>query len=427
MITAIIVGAGHRSMMYASYAKNHPEEMKIVGVADPLKLRQEQVAAEYGLTPEQCFDTAEELASKGKLADVVINGTMDIDHVSTTLPLLEAGYDVLLEKPFAVSEEEVTVLDEAVKRTGRKVMICHVLRYAPFYTKIKEIINSGTIGELINIQTTEHVSYHHVAIGYVRGKWRRKDLGGSSTLMAKSCHDLDLITWFCSEVAPTKVSSFGGLRYFTKEKAPADSGQYCLLDCPIENECNYSARKHYLDHPERWGAYVWADLEHIESPSLEIKEEALKDKNNLYGQCVWKLDNDVVDRQTVMIEFANGITATMNMICGCSRPMRKVHIIGTEGEIHGILDDNQFVLRHIDPRAGCEYTEEQFDLNDEGDTSGAFGGHGGGDLRLVEDFVNMINDKPASISCTSLEDSINGHRIGFAADRAMAENTVVMF
>lgn len=425
MITAVIVGAGHRALVYASLAKHNPDKLKIVGVADPIKQRQQIVAEMYGFSDEYCFDSAEELAKHGKIADAVINGTMDDQHVDTTIPLLEAGYHVLLEKPFAISREEVKRLEDAVKRTGKKVMICHVLRYAPFYVEMKQRVANGEIGDIINIQSAEHVSYHHVASCYVRGKWRRKDMCGSSSLMAKCCHDLDLLTWFKSGIRPIQVSSFGGLHYFCKENAPENSGQYCLLDCPIEKDCLYSARKHYLDHPDRWSFYVWAELEHLGVTTLAQKEAFLKDKSNPYSQCVWKLDNDVADRQAVMIEFDDGSVATHNMVCGTSRPMRKIHIVGTKGELHGIMDDNKYVVRHIDLRPGHEYTEVEYDLNDEGDTTGAFGGHGGGDLRLSADFVAMVEGETPSISSTYLEDSLNGHLIGFAADQAMEENKIV--
>ena len=425
MITAVIVGAGHRALLYASLAKQAPDKLKIVGVADPNKQRQRMVAEMYGFSEKFCFDSAEKLAKQGKIADAVINGTMDNQHVDTTIPLLEAGYDVLLEKPFAISREEVKRLDTAVKKTGRKVMICHVLRYAPFYTEIKQRIINGEIGDIINIQSAEHVSYHQVASCFIRGKWRRKDICGSSLLMAKCCHDLDLLTWYKSGIKPKQVSSFGGLHYFCKKNAPKNSGEYCLLDCPIEKDCQYSARKHYLDHPERWSFYVWAELEHLDTPTLKQKEEFLKDKSNPYSHCVWKLDNNVVDRQAVMIEFVDGSTVTHNMVCGTSRPMRKIHIIGTKGELHGIMADNKYVIRHMDLRPGHEYSEVEYDLNGEGDTTGAFGGHGGGDIRLSADFVAAVEGETPSISCTSLADSLNGHLIGFAADQAMEENKIV--
>ena len=424
-IDVAIVGAGHRALTYASYAKKHPERMRVVAVADPIELRRKQVAAEYDLTEEQCFSSAEELAAKGKIADAVINGTMDAEHVATSLPLLEAGYDILLEKPFAVTEEEVHTLAEAVKKYQRKVMICHVLRYAPFYVKIKDLLNDGAIGDVINIQTVEHVSYHHMSVGFIRGKWNSKERCGSSMLLAKCCHDLDLIMWLKSGTRPTHVASFGGRCYFKPENAPQNSGTHCLNNCPIEKECLYSARKHFLDHPARWSFYVWHALEHIENPTLEQKEAYLKEEDNPYSRCVWKCDNDVVDRQSVIINFADGCTVSHNMVGGTSRPMRKLHVIGTKGEIEGVMDESRFQVRHIDTRPDHEYSEKLMDLNIHGDMTGAFGGHGGGDLRLVGDFVDVLQGKTPSISCTSIEDSVNGHLVGFLADKAMEQKKVI--
>ncbi|HRU05114.1 MAG TPA: Gfo/Idh/MocA family oxidoreductase, partial [Candidatus Brocadiia bacterium] len=292
-VTAVIVGAGHRSMCYASYAKARPDAFQIVGVADPLEYRRKQVAAEYNLPPDRLFKTADDLARAGKIADAVINGTMDHHHVSTSLPLLEAGYDILLEKPFATSEEEMWALARAARRLGRKVMVCHVLRYAPFYAAIKAKVLAGEIGELMNIQTTEHVSYHHMATGFVRGKWNRRDRCHSTMLMAKCCHDLDLIAWMMSGTPVKAVASFGGRMFFRPKKAPKGAGTRCLVDCPIESTCEYSARKMYIDHPVRWGAYVWAELEHLGETTLEQKIESLKGANP-HGRCVWKCDNDVV-------------------------------------------------------------------------------------------------------------------------------------
>ncbi len=423
-VTAVIVGAGHRAVGYASYALEHPEELKIVGVADPVRLRREKAAERFDLKPAQRFEDAEALAAHGRIADAVINGTMDHQHVPTSLPTLEAGYDLLLEKPFATDEDQMWELVRTARRTGRKVMICHVLRYAPFYAMIRQRVVEGEVGKILNIQTKEHVSYHHMAVGYVRGKWNRRDRCHSSMLMAKSCHDLDIIAWMKSGVAPAAVSSFGALTHFRAENAPKGAGRRCLVDCPIEPDCLYSARKHYIDHPRRWWFYVWDGLEHMDEPTIEQKTEYLE-ADSPYGRCVWRCDNDVVDHQTVCVEFADGATASHNMVGGTSRPMRSIHILGTDGEIQGRLEDSRFVIRHIDPRPGHEYSEKEVDLNLDGDMHGAFGGHGGGDARLVADFVRFIRGEPRSISCTSLEDSVHGHQIGFAADRAMSERRVV--
>ena len=273
---------------------------------------------------------------------------MDRQHVPTTLPLLERGYDVLLEKPFAVSEQELRRLEQTVRRTGRRVMICHVLRYAPFYAELKRRVLAGEIGDIVTLETAEHVSYHHYSTAFARGKWRREDVCGSSFLMSKCCHDLDLLTWFKSGVAPVRVASFGGRRFFTRENAPANSGEHCLLDCPVEAECPYSVRKLYLNHPDRWVFYVWPELEDSGDLSIESKTARLRDPANPYSRCIWKLDNNVADRQSVLVEFADGSVATHNLVGGTCRPMRKIHLLGTAGELEGVFDDNKFTLRHMD-------------------------------------------------------------------------------
>jgi predicted dehydrogenase len=423
-LTAIIIGAGHRSLAYASYAKSHPDELEIVAVADPRELRRRHAAQMFGLSPEHCFESAEQVAERPRLADVAINGTMDHQHVPTSLPLLAAGYDMLLEKPFATDEKEMWQLVHAARQHNRKVVICHVLRFTPFYRAIRQQVLDGVIGDILNVQTVEHVSYHHMAVGYVRGKWSTKSDSHSSMLMAKCCHDLDLISWMKSGIAPRSVASFGSNYQFRPERAPQGAGTRCLVDCPIEAECLYSARKHYIDHPHRWSFYVWESLEHIEDPTIEQKIHSLE-KDNPYGRCVWKCDMDVVDHQSVVVELADGSTATHNMVGGSSRPSRAIHLLGTAGEIQGVFEDQRFIVRHIDPRPGHEYSEEVVDLSIGGDMHGAFGGHGGGDMRLVADWIRVMRGEEPSISTTGLEDSIAGHLIGFCADRAMEEHRVV--
>jgi predicted dehydrogenase len=127
---------------------------------------------------------------------------------------------------------------------GRKVAVCHVLRYAPFYAEIRRRVLQGEIGAILSVQLVEHVSYHHVAVGYVRGKWNKKSYSQSGMLMAKSCHDLDLMAWMKSGIAPRRAASCGSNFQFRAEKAPSGAGTRCLVDCSIEASCLYSARKH---------------------------------------------------------------------------------------------------------------------------------------------------------------------------------------
>jgi predicted dehydrogenase len=419
-LTAIIVGAGHRSVIYANYALKNPDILQITGVADPNPERRAYIAKRFGFGEDRCFKTAEELAKQPKLADAVINGTMDYQHVATSLPLLERGYGMLLEKPFATNEADMRLIADAAKKFNVKVMICHVLRYAPFYAAIRQKIIDGAVGDILNIQMNENVSYHHMVVGYVRGKWNNTEKCHSTMLLAKSCHDMDILMWLKTGTKPVRVASFGGNFQFVPSKCPPGAGTRCLVDCPIEKDCLYSAKKHYIDHPDRWAFYVWDSLEHIENPTIEQKIESLK-TGNPYGRCVWKCDNNTVDHQSVVVEFEDGATGTLNMTGGASKGERNIHIIGTKGEILGVMEDAKFTIRKIDPSPGREYSDEVFDLKAGADSSGSFGGHGGGDERLVADFVNLMRGEKPSISCTTLEDSIYGHLAVFRADKAREE------
>jgi len=423
-LKAVIVGAGSRAMQYASHAQRHPEELKIVGVVEPISVRRQKAADLYGIPKEHCFESIEEFVQKPQMADFAINGTMDQHHVPTCLPLLDTGYHILLEKPFATSEEELWQLVHKARQCGRKIAICHVLRHTPFYAAIRQKIIDGAIGEIINIQASEHVSYHHTAVAFVRGKWGKTSFSKSSMLMAKSCHDLDLIAWMNSGIRPTSVASFGSIFQFRSDKAPKGHGNRCLVDCTIEEDCLYSAKKHYIDHLDRWSTYTWDTVGSTKELNLEEKITSLKNSNP-YGRCVWECDNDIVDHQSLAVEFENGSTATLNMIGGTAKASRKLHLIGTHGEIEGSFEDSQFVVRHIDPRPGHEYSEETIDTTIYEDTSGVTGQHGGGDMRVLPDFLRVILGEEPSISSTDLEDSINGHLIGFCADRSVQEQRKV--
>ncbi len=414
-VTAIIVGGGHRSMTYADYSLKHPEDLKIVGIADPNRVRCEIAAERYGFSEEFCFESAQELAKKPRFADVIINGTMDHQHYETAVPLLELGYDMLLEKPFAVSYEEMKKLIAVIRKHKNKVMICHVLRYASFYRAIKEKILDGTLGDIINIQLSEHVSYHHLSTSYIRGKWANSDICKTSMLLAKSCHDIDIMMWLMDRTRPETVSSHGSIFQFKPENAPEGAGTRCLLDCPHVDTCRYSVKPMYLGHPDRWECYVWSGLEAIKDPSLEMKEEFLRNESP-YGRCIYKCDNNIVDHQSVLVKFENGATGTHNMIGGTALSLRKIHIIGTKAELHGNFEENSFSIEKIVTEAPEGFTRETFDTN-----TLCREGHGGGDDALTEDFISFVRTGEQSVSCTSIYNSIAGHLTVFLADKSMAE------
>ncbi len=415
-ITVVVMGFGDRGQIYASYAKKHPDKMQLVGIVDPDPIKIEKAKREYGLQDEYCFLKPEEFYKTEKFCDAVINATMDSLHIQTTLPLLEMGYDVLLEKPITSDEAELLALQEKAKSLGRTLMICHVLRYAPFYVKIKNILAEKSLGEIQSIYCSENVWIPHILTSYIRGKWGSEKECGSGMLMAKCCHDLDLIVWLTGG-KPTAVSSFGARSTFAKSKKPEGAGERCL-DCKIEKDCLYSAKKLFLEN-DLFGFLVWSGVAGKDwcDVTAEEKLQSLK-TDNPHGACAY-CDRDLVDHQTVSVLFDNGTTALLNMTGGASRAGREIHIVCECGEIEGFLEGNSFVVRRFNADMGA-CVEEKIEITE--DVSGV---HSGGDLRLVADFIAMLAGGAPSISCTSIDDSIIGHQIVIAAEKSRKEKRIV--
>jgi len=423
-ITVVLLGAGNRANIYGSVSLTSPEKMKVVGIVDPDPVRRELMRSRYDVPMENCFEDVYQFVKRKKFADAVINGTMDHLHVETSIPVLEKGYDLLLEKPFAVNEEEMNRLREVAKKNGNRVVIGHVLRYTDFYRAIKDRVLSGEIGKIISIETCEHVNYHHMAVSYVRGKWRSEKLCFAPMLLAKSCHDMDIMLWMMNHTSPIAISSFGGDFQFGTERKPAEAGNRCMTDCPLEKECIFSAKANYLAAP-RWKQYVWKSLEAEGELTEERKAESLA-TDNPYGTCVWNFERDGnVDHQTVIVNFANGATGSFSMIGGSAKSERNIHIVGTRGEIKGTFEDSKFVVRAMDPCTKAGYSEVLYDLKQDGDKIGAMGGHGGGDKKLVLDFLDYVNGHEPSVSCATLEDSVISHRAVFKAEQARKTHSVV--
>lgn len=423
-IQGVILGYGDRSSRYAEYAKQKPEELKIVGVIDtnPLKVRQCQ--EEYGLEENQLFYSLDEFLKAKVQCDVVINGTMDQLHYQTTMPLLERGYDILLEKPITGNYKELLEIEQKAKEKGCKVVVCHVLRYTPYYSTIKKIIDSGRIGAVKSMQLNEHVWFGHFVNAYVRGKWRNEKECGSGFLLAKCCHDTDLMCWLNNSTHPTFVHSFGSKSFFVEENAPLGATQYCY-ECPHRGNCMFDAEPFEIEK-DYIPFYTWAGINKpLDEITLEEKREFLK--QDVYGQCVYKTDMDIVDRQCVSVEFANGSIGTLNMIGASTVAGRHIHVICEYGEILGYVEENKIRVYVFD-KDKLESKEELIDLNDLydfSDVDNAVGGHYGGDYAIMADLVRFINGEETSVSTTVIEDSVNSHLICYAAEKSRKEKAVI--
>ena len=219
-ITIAIAGLGSRGKdAYAQALAQMPERAKVVAIADPDAAKVREVARQFEIPAERCFDSAEALLAEPRLADALVLCTQDRQHVPQAIPALRKGYDILMEKPISPDLAQCKEILSVARETGRKVVVCHVLRYAPFYRKIKEVLDSGVLGELMSIQAIENVCYWHQAHSFVRGNWRSKE-ETSPMFLQKCCHDMDLLCWFNSGAAPLKATSYGGRHYFIPANAP---------------------------------------------------------------------------------------------------------------------------------------------------------------------------------------------------------------
>ncbi|BBH21714.1 oxidoreductase [Paenibacillus baekrokdamisoli] len=400
-ITALLLGAGSRgNFIYGPYAEKYPNDLTFVAVAEPDPHRRAAFATLHGIASEQSFVSWEQALALGKIADAVIVSTQDRMHFEPAMKALELGYHVILEKPMSTLPEECISLEAAASKYGRLLMVSHVLRYSPFWAGIKNVIAEGKIGQITSIQLTENVGHQHMAHSYVRGHWRNTALS-SPIILAKSCHDLDLISWLMDQDC-TRVSSFGSLMHFREDQAPAGSAARCTDGCSVEKNCPYSAIKIYLETTEpNYARYI------SNEPTPANILQALKD--GPYGRCVYHCDNDVVDHQIVNMEFEDGANATFTLSGFTRHIARTVQIMGTHGEIQGNMEEGCFRTYHF---ASGQCISHQFDITHDG--------HGGGDNHFVSSFVDEIRrfNTAQNSGLTSAAASLQSHLIAFAAEQS---------
>ena len=420
-IQMALLGCGDRGNVYASYALKCPEEAEIVAVIDVDPVSLQTTGDKFGLPQDKRFSCLDDFLAAKISCDSVINATMDSWHYETAKKLIQAGYNQLLEKPIVNNEEQLIELRDLAREKGVSILVCHVLRYTPFYRTIKKILNSGKIGKILTIEINEHVGTAHFADSFVRGKWADETECGSGLLLQKCCHDLDLMCWLNNFSEPKAVSSFGTRGYFTEENAPEGSTEFCY-QCPHNQTCLYDAKKVHLEC-DWWPFQTWRALNKpLDQITKEEKIEYLRTSD--YGRCVFKLKRNLVDRQMSTVMFKNGSMGTLTVVGGSSVPGREINIVCSEGEIKGRCEGNKFKCIKFVHNGDIYKTEtEEIDLTEEvGDS-----GHSNGDFCLMYDYVRFLNGDTSSISITSIEDSVNGHLCVYASEKSRKEGTIVLF
>lgn len=408
MINIVVIGAGQRAKVYARYCQDNPDRVKIVAVAEPLAERRDAYAALNNIPPENCFSDWQELFAKGKMGEAALICTADMLHTGPTLAALSLGYDVLLEKPMAPNLAENIRLVQAAEAAGRLLQICHVLRFTQFFAEIRQIVQSGRLGRVVNVTHSENLMYWHMAHSFVRGNWRNTEVA-APMILAKCCHDLDILYWILGQRVKW-LSSSGSLTLFRPENAPAGATLRCTDGCPVADECPFYAPRLYLNDKSGWPFDVV-------TPQATIPARLQALETGPYGRCVYHCDNNVVDHQTVNMELENGTTVTLVMNGHGHEEARTLRFDGSRATLQG-----KFAVRGISELTIQDHLTgqvEYIDVNQEDDS-----GHGGGDSGVINSFINALNGQPDE-HVTSARQSLESHLLAFAAEEARLTNRTI--
>ena len=441
-ITLAIVGAGNRGRdTYGRWCLRRPDQAQVVAVAETDAGRRITLAAEHSIRPNATFDHWRGLLSAGRVADAIVIATPDRVHTAPTIAALDVGYDVILEKPIAPTAEEVLAVGTAADHSTGSVTVAHVLRYTPFFSTVKRLVDEGKIGQLVTIEHAERIGYWHFAHSFVRGNWGSEALS-SPMILAKACHDLDLMRWLAGDRC-TAVASFGGLHHFRPEQAPPGALDRCTdgaQRCPAAVDCPFDAVRFYVDRLD--GVTDWPVSVITDDSSREGRLAAVA--TGPYGRCVYHGDNDVADHQVVALEFANGVRASLTVIGLTADNTRTITLTGTRGELRGRLDTGEIEIRRFLP-ASDPTGEGPWDRDDLGraalrgdervvlhaTSESLVEGHGGGDDGLMTDAVARLRARRDAVpgaadeARTSLATSLDSHAMAFAAETSRRERRMV--
>jgi predicted dehydrogenase len=308
-----------------------------------------------------------------------------------------------MEKPLADTFDDCLKIVRKQEEKERVVAVCHTLRFMNGFRRVKEIVDTGTIGRLVNVEHMEGIGHFRFAHNYVRGRWSKEN-NNTFLLLHKCSHDIDFINWLFKEQC-LRVSSFGSLYYFTNENAPGGSTGRCTDGCGIINSCPYSALAIYVNGPlEEWPARDICKI-HTHEEHLRAVE------NSPHGLCVWHAGNDVVDHQVVMMEFEGGATATCTLTGYSATNGRRIRLQGTIGELlfdesAGSIKVKQFASRDevIEKIADSESYHPE-------------------DKEIVSNWISSINHSEAVM--VDAHEALRTHAVVFAAEISRKEKRTV--
>ncbi|RYC83885.1 hypothetical protein BFJ63_vAg13270 [Fusarium oxysporum f. sp. narcissi] len=451
----LIIGAGNRGKAYAEAVKNSSNGV-IVGVIEPIALKRRHLGRKYiwgarePVPGEEFSDWPEFVQWELSRRQAVASGTTDVPegvdavficvqdgmHKDVVLGLAPLKLHIMCEKPLAPNLEDCMAIykslsPDASGSSEKLFAIGHVLRYSPHNMMMRKLLlEDKVIGDIMAVNHTEPVGWYHFTHSYVRGNWRNEKAAAPS-LLAKSCHDIDILYWILAAPppgsnkpthVPKDISSSGSLQYFRKERKPVEAGNATnCLSCAYEPSCQFSAKRIYTgadlksQQQEHFCTVVAPEIEDCipnggpEAAKKTVLSKLAEDysedtpadevsKRNTYGRCVYECDNDVCDNQVVTLSWdADPIaapgetplqtlsgrgskTATLHMVAFTEKICtRFTYIYGVHGEMYA--DSSSITVTDF---RTCKKTVHYPHIPEGG-------GHGDGDEGLTRQFVLAVD------------------------------------
>ncbi len=381
-----LIGTGGRGWGLAHILAQHSDRANVSAVVEPIESRRAAFRDEFSILANRCFETHEQLLSECSDLDGVVIATPVSSHVPIACDCLEAGVAVFLEKPMALDIAGARRIVATAEQTGVRLQVGFNLRYSPFFMKLKEIVAQGQLGRLLSVEWKEALSPSHWA-EYCRHRTYNRRAALGSWLLEKCCHDMDIINWIVDSPC-VRAASFGSRSHFNPRP---DVPEHCSDDCPIADECIFSVDRLYGDQPP----------------------DASGQRRQMPHGCVYHCGSDLVDHQTALLEFANGVTVDFSLLPLTHRQARFMHICGTDATLRGTTANDE--LRVFPYLTGEEI------VADPGATQG---GHGGADPTIMPAFLDWLDD-PSCRPKTTGPEGLEAMVVACGIDLAMRERRVV--
>lgn len=355
-----VIGAGARGESFARQLYEGHPRATLFGVCDIDGDRLAKFCQYCGLEDARQFTDQGEFLSHSDL-DAVIITTPEFTHADVAIAAMQAGKHIYLEKAMAQNTAECRRIIKAHRQSNVTVYLGFNMREIDVFGKLKEIIDSRALGALVHVSGVEQLEFAHGA-SFMR-RYHRHSSRSGGLLNTKCSHDLDCLQWLVGHQHKVRrIASFGGVNVFHPDKQLAT---HCS-QCAIEDECSYRDRAGFV-FP------IFADK------PMHHGERAL------YGGdlCVYNAEKDLVDNQSVLLEWENGVRGTFNLQMFQGVGLRRYCVWGEKG----------YAELNLWPKASLQVIESATGHITNYEFAPAKGGHGGSDPRMIHRFIAAIEGK----------------------------------